>query len=67
VALDWDKIAMLLKLKSHISKCLERAADAERCARESTGAAVRRDNELMAQSWTNLARSYEFVQSLERF
>jgi hypothetical protein len=58
---------MLLELSSHISMCLERVADAERRARESTNPVARRENELMAQSWDQLARSYQFVQRLERF
>lgn len=58
---------MLLKLGSHISNCLERAVDAEHRAQESADAASRKDNELLAQSWRHLARSYEFVETLERF
>ena len=58
---------MLLKLNAHISNCLERAADAERRALHSPDAATRSDNELMAHSWRHLARSYQFVESLERF
>jgi len=58
---------VLLKLGGHISSCLERAADAEHRALQSTDSASRNDNELLAQSWRHLARSYEFVESLERF
>src|SRR5215470_2509110 len=58
---------MLLKLSGHISNCLERAADAELRAVQSTDSAIRSDNELLAQSWRHLARSYQFVESLERF
>jgi hypothetical protein len=58
---------MLLKLSGHISNCLELAANAERRALESTDAAVRHDNEMLAQSWHHLALSYQFVESLERF
>jgi hypothetical protein len=58
---------MLLKLGGHISNCLERAANAELRALHATDAANRCDNELLAQSWRHLARSYEFVESLERF
>ena len=58
---------MLLKLGGHISNCLERAANAEQRALHETDAANRCDNELLAQSWRHLARSYEFVESLERF
>lgn len=58
---------MLLKLSGHITNCLERAASAEQRALDSTDPATRTDNEMLAQSWRHLARSYEFVESLERF
>ena len=58
---------MLLKLSGHISNCLERAANAEHRALEATDSANRSDNELLAESWRHLARSYQFVESLERF
>jgi hypothetical protein len=58
---------VLLKLGSHISSCLERAVDAEHRALDAPDSASRRDNELLAQSWRHLARSYEFVETLERF
>jgi hypothetical protein len=58
---------VLLKLSEHISNCLEHAATAEHRAQQSTDAATRRDNELLAQSWRHLARSYQFVESLQGF
>jgi hypothetical protein len=58
---------VLLKLGGHISNCLERAANAEHRALQSTDSATRSDNELLAQSWRHLARSYQFVESLDRF
>jgi hypothetical protein len=58
---------MLLKLNGHISNCLERAANAEHRALQSSDSATRCDNELLAQSWRHLARSYQFVESLQRF
>ena len=58
---------MLLKLDVHISKCLELATAAEQRAKEATDTAIRSDNEMLAQSWRLLARSYQFVESLERF
>jgi len=58
---------LLLKLSRHISSCLERAADAEERALQATDPAIGCDNELLAQSWRHLARSYQFVESLERF
>lgn len=62
-----EETAVLLKLNAHISNCLERAANAEQRALESTDSASRSDHELLAQSWRHLARSYQFVESLERF
>jgi len=51
----------------HISNCLEHAANAEQRALQSTDSAYRSDNELLAESWRHLARSYQFVESLGRF
>lgn len=62
-----EEAAVLLKLGAHISNCLERADNADRRAFESTDPTIRSDNELLAQSWRHLARSYQFVESLERF
>ena len=58
---------MLLKLSAHIAACVERAVEAEQRAKDSTNPALRADNERMAQSWRQLARSYQFVESLESF
>lgn len=58
---------MLLKLSGHISNCLERAANAEQRALQATDPVLRTDNEMLAASWRHLARSYQFVESLERF
>lgn len=58
---------MLLKLAEHISNCLERAASAEQRAQQATDSATRSENELLAQSWRHLARSYQFVESLDHF
>lgn len=58
---------MLLKLSLHIANCLERAAKAEERALAATDPAVRSDNEMLAASWRHLSRSYQFVESLERF
>jgi|SRR5215467_10958781 hypothetical protein len=59
--------AMLQGLGDHIANCLVRAADAERRASEATDAAIRADNQRMARAWRHIARSYEFIESLERF
>jgi hypothetical protein len=58
---------VLLKLSVHISNCLELAVHAEQRAKEAIDPAIRSDNERLAQSWRHLARSYQFVESLERF
>jgi hypothetical protein len=47
--------------------CLDRAADAERRAAEATDNQLRVDNEGMAAGWRHVARSYEYVLSLEAF
>jgi hypothetical protein len=66
---SWDRRAatVLLKLNGHITNCLERAANAEQRALQATDPVMRSDNELLAASWRHLARSYQFVESLERF
>ena len=58
---------MLLKLSSYISNCIERAASAEQRAHEATDDDTRAEQQLLAQSWHHLARSYQFVETLERF
>jgi hypothetical protein len=58
---------MLQRLGDHIAACLQLAAAAEQRAAEATDPRLRVDNERMAASWRHLARSYEFVESLERF
>lgn len=58
---------MLLKLSSYISNCLERAASAEQRAQQATDDDTRCEQQLLAQSWRHLARSYQFVETLERF
>ena len=58
---------VLQRLGVHIADALERAEAAERRARDAIDPALRLDNERMAQSWRRLARSYQFVESLEKF
>ena len=58
---------MLQRLTRHIAECHERAADCAQRA-EHTGDSARKTDLLnMERTWTHLARSYEFVESLERF
>jgi len=58
---------MLQKLGAQIADCWARAEEAERRASDATDPAVRADHERIAKSCRHLARSYEFVESLERF
>ena len=58
---------MLQNLGDYIANCLVRAAHAEQRAAEASSEDMRIDNERMAKSWRHLARSYQFIESLERF
>jgi hypothetical protein len=58
---------VLQKLGEHIADALERASEADRRAIEATDPIVRLDNEALARTWRILARSFQFVESLERF
>ena len=58
---------MLQKLGDHIASCLARADDAERRSSESSDKESKAESERMAKAWRHVARSYEFIESLERF
>jgi hypothetical protein len=58
---------VLQKLNDHIVSALERAAAADKRAADATDPELRVDNERMAESWRLLARSFQFVESLEKF
>jgi len=58
---------MLQRLGDHIANCLERADDAERRGLEMSNPEAKAETERMAKGWRHLARSYEFIESLERF
>jgi hypothetical protein len=58
---------MLQKLGDHITNCLTRAEDAERRSFEISDSETRDETKRMAKEWRHLARSYEFIESLERF
>jgi hypothetical protein len=58
---------MLLRLSQHIAACLERAREADARAAKSSDQTQKTEYEAIARSWRNLARGYEFVESLERF
>jgi hypothetical protein len=58
---------MLQKLGAHIAACEERAADCGRRAGETTDPEGKAELLNFERSWAHLARSYELVESLERF
>jgi len=58
---------MLLKLSRHISACYARAAECKSRAEKVTDPELKTDFLTLENSWTHLARSYECVESLERF
>jgi hypothetical protein len=58
---------MLQKLGGHIAACEKRAADCRRLAVETADPAGKAEHLKFERSWTRLARSYELVESLERF
>jgi hypothetical protein len=58
---------MLQKLGDHITNCLARAEDAERRGLEISDQEIKDESNRMAKAWRHLARSYEFIESLERF
>jgi hypothetical protein len=58
---------MLQKLGAQIAACYERAADCGRRAGGTTDPKGKEELLSLETSWTHLARSYESVESLERF
>lgn len=58
---------MLQKLNHHIAACMDRAADCRRRAEQTRDPALKADLLDMEARWADLARNYEFVESLERF
>jgi hypothetical protein len=58
---------MLHKLSDHVTECIARAADTERCASEATDSQLREGLFDVAKRWRHLAESYQFVESLDRF
>jgi hypothetical protein len=58
---------MLQRLGGHIRACYARAAECAEEAKAETNEKHRADLLRIEQSRTTLARSYEFVQSLEAF
>lgn len=59
---------MLQKLGDHIKNCLERAEKCRAAATAASSDAEMRAQLLdLAQQWQHVAKSYEFIESLERF
>ena len=58
---------MLQKLGDHIRAYHERAAECAEQAKTETNEKIRADLLKMEKTWLHLAKSYEFVQSLESF
>jgi hypothetical protein len=58
---------VLQQLGEHIANALECAAEAERRAQTTTDPELRADNVRMARTWRLLARSFQFIESLEQF
>ena len=58
---------MLQKLSQHIAECYERAANCKRRAEQTIDTARKTELLDFERTWTHLAHSYEFVESLERF
>ena len=58
---------MLQKLGDHITNCLTRAEEADHRGLEISDSEAKAETARMAKAWRHLARSYEFIESLERF
>jgi hypothetical protein len=58
---------MLQRLRDHIATCLDRALDADQRAEQTRDPATKHEYSQLARSWRHLARSYQFVESLESF
>jgi hypothetical protein len=58
---------MLQKFDSHISECLDRATGCRRRAEQADQVVLKFELLDLERTWTHLAQSYEFVESLERF
>jgi hypothetical protein len=58
---------MLERINTQVSDCLLRAAEARRQAEETTVPERKADFLFQERNWTNLAESYRFAESLDRF
>ena len=58
---------MLQKLTEHIRGCYERAGECAKEAKTEQDEKLKENLLRLERSWTHLAKSYEFVESLEAF
>jgi hypothetical protein len=58
---------MLQRLSEEIGECLLRAAECKRLSKTALIPSAIKDYLDMEQRWLNLARSYEFTESVSRF
>lgn len=58
---------MLQRLGDHISACLQRADQCKEAAALETDERVKTQLLEMERQWRHVAKSYEFIESLERF
>jgi hypothetical protein len=58
---------MLQKLSDHISACLQRAEECKEAAASETDERMKSQLLDMERQWRQVAKSYEFIESLERF
>jgi hypothetical protein len=58
---------MLQKLGDHIKACLSRAEACKSAAKKTTDSEVRKQLMELGLQWEHVAKSYEFIESLERF
>src|SRR5262249_12781238 len=58
---------VLQKLGAHIRACLDLAAEADQRAKETSDPIWKAEHSEMARRWRHFARSYLFIETLERF
>jgi hypothetical protein len=58
---------MLQRLGDHIKACLSRAETCKSTANKTADPEVRKQLTELGQQWEHVAKSYEFIESLERF
>jgi hypothetical protein len=58
---------MLQKLGEYITACLQRADQCNEAAASETDDRVRRQFLALEQQWQHVAKSYEFIETLEQF